>query len=493
VWVRAADLLSPAAPSRELVSSGHAAMARGGERNRRAGVSAGTALGARVIILGISLVSIPLALGYLGPERYGMWFTISSIVALLSFTDLGIGYGLLNALSRATALGDRELARRQVSSSIALLAMLAVVIAGLFAAAYPRVSWDTVLAVTSQQARAEAGPSVWAFVAIFLVSLPLTVVTQVRAARQELYLVHLTAAAGNIASLALLILAIQARQGVPVLVVAMAGPPMLAVVLNGAILFRNHAPELRPSLQLVDLGAGVGLMRIGVLFLILQVSMTVAFSTDTLVIAQILGPTAVAQYGVALRLFEIPIGLVAVVASPLWPAYGEAIARRDVSWAEITLRRSLRMAIAIAFPMAVLLVVAGAWIIEVWAGPFVVPPLLLLVAMGIWAVQSSIGHTVAMFLNGANEVRMQALAAVGMAFANLGLSIWLTARIGVAGVVWGTVIAYGIFVLVPMAIYVPRVLARIRADDASTAAPGGQFQAGDQAHSENGVGSDGAV
>jgi hypothetical protein len=32
----------------------------------------------------------------------------------------------------------------------------------------------------------------------------------------------------------------------------------------------------------------------------------------------------------------------------------------------------------------------------------------------------------------------------------------------VAGVIWGTVIAYGVFVLVPMMFYVPGVLRRIQ-------------------------------
>jgi Na+-driven multidrug efflux pump len=74
---------------------------------------------------------------------------------------------------------------------------------------------------------------------------------------------------------------------------------------------------------------------------------------------------------------------------------------------------------------------------------------------------SSVGNSVAMLLNGAQEIRMQAAAAAVMAPLNLGLSIWLTSRIGVPGVVWGTTVTYGLFVLVPMAIYVPRVLRRI--------------------------------
>jgi hypothetical protein len=50
-----------------------------------------------------------------------------------------------------------------------------------------------------------------------------------------------------------------------------------------------------------------------------------------------------------------------------------------------------------------------------------------------------------------------------MAISNLALSIWLTATFGVSGAIWGTVITYGLIVLIPMTIYVPRVTRRLGA------------------------------
>lgn len=440
------------------------AMARGKERHRRAALSAASALGARGLTLGLTLVSVPLALNHLGPERYGMWLTISSIIALLSFSDLGIGYGLLNSVTRSISLGDFGQAKRQISSSLVLLGAVALILAALFIAALPVVAWDDLLAVTSPQARSESLPAIAVFVAIFLVGLPLSVATQVRIARQEGYFVHATAAIGNVVSLVALLLVVSTHQGVPALVLAMAGPPALAAVANAVLLFRRDAPELMPSLGLADMRVGLGLVRAGFLFLVLQMAMTVAFATDTLIVAQVVGPNSVAEYGVAFRLFTIPIGLVAVGVSPLWPAYGEAIARGDIAWVRVTLERSIKAALVIAVPAAILFVVFGGWIIRVWVAGTVDPPFFLLLGLGVWTIQTSIGQSVAMLLNGANELRIQAIAAAGMAVANLLLSIWLTSRIGVAGVVWGTVITYGALVLVPMALYVPGVLRRIETE-----------------------------
>jgi O-antigen/teichoic acid export membrane protein len=119
----------------------------GPRRYRRAALTAGAALAVRILSLGLTLITVPLTLGYLGPERYGLWVTISSIVAFLGFADLGLGNGVLNAVTRSLALGDAEKARRQVSSAVGLLTVIVVVLVAAFAIAAPVVPWDRVAAV----------------------------------------------------------------------------------------------------------------------------------------------------------------------------------------------------------------------------------------------------------------------------------------------------------------------------------------------------------
>ena len=57
----------------------------------------------------------------------------------------------------------------------------------------------------------------------------------------------------------------------------------------------------------------------------------------------------------------------------------------------------------------------------------------------------------------------QAVAALAMAATNIVLSVILASRIGVAGVVWGSVIAYSACTLIPVALYLPRLFARLGA------------------------------
>lgn len=111
--------------------------------------------------------------------------------------------------------------------------------------------------------------------------------------------------------------------------------------------------------------------------------------------------------------------------------------------------------------MSAVLVVLGLPLIAAWVGTSVQPSFGLILAIGIWTMLSAVGTAVAMLLNGAQVMRFQVVTAVLMATANILLSIALTSRIGVAGVVWGSVIAFTVFSLIPVALYLPRLFARL--------------------------------
>ena len=46
----------------------------------------------------INLALVPLTINYVNPSQYGIWLTLSSIIAWFSFFDVGFGNGLRNRL-----------------------------------------------------------------------------------------------------------------------------------------------------------------------------------------------------------------------------------------------------------------------------------------------------------------------------------------------------------------------------------------------------------
>ncbi len=85
----------------------------------------------------------------------------------------------------------------------------------------------------------------------------------------------------------------------------------------------------------------------------------------------------------------------------------------------------------------------------------------LLAGMAVWALLGGLGSTVAVFLNGANILRFQAICAVALAFSALALKVVFARAWGVAGVPWALASAYLICVAIPMLVYIPILLRRL--------------------------------
>jgi len=102
-----------------------------------------------------------------------------------------------------------------------------------------------------------------------------------------------------------------------------------------------------------------------------------------------------------------------------------------------------------------LVVLAGSHLIFGFLiGPTLVPPISLLVGFTVWAVLYAFGNVAAMLLNAANVILFQLVIASAMAIASIFLKIELGRSFGVSGIIWGTVIAYGLLAVVPTLLYV---------------------------------------
>ena len=360
------------------------AQGRSNERLRRVSLSAATSAVAKGIALVTTAVSVPLTLGYLGSERFGVWMTLSALIALLGFSDLGINNSLLNKVAHAAGRDDLTVIRANLASGIAMLVAVSVGSGVLFAAAYQIVPWARVFNVRSAVAVDEVGPAAAALVACFLVAMPAGAFHQVRLGLQQGYVNSIFVGLGNLAGLALVIWAIQMRLGLPWLVLAMAGAPVVASLVNGLFLVAR-SPWLRPTRRDVNFTTASSLLRVGLSFLMLQLAIAVAFTSDSIILAAVLGPSAVANYAVVSKLFLIPTLLAGFALGPLWPAYREALSRGDVQWVHRTFHRSIRLSLMVGGGVSAALVVLGLPIIAAWVGTTSVQPSFgLVLAVGVW-------------------------------------------------------------------------------------------------------------
>lgn len=428
---------------------------RSKERLRRAALTTVSSGLSRTFGIFTSLITVPLTYRYLGAERYGIWMVLLSIIAAMSFADLGIGNGLMNAISEAYGKDDRILAREYVSSALALMLTIASFFAIIGVAAYPFLPWLRLLNVTSQTAASEGAHAFLILYGSFILNIPLGVIVRAQAGLQKGYYAQIVNAAGSILSLGIILCVIWMHGGLIWLVSGIVFASMLSTCVNGLILFRQ-CPWLVPSRRAFSASSALKIFKLGLLFFILQCAFTLGFTSDNIVIDQILGAVAVAVYSIPQKLFSFVAQVVSMAINPLWPAYGEAIARGDIDWVRRVFFASLCLVIAVTIPICTLLVFTAPWILKIALGKSFHASLSLLIILGVWGVVNAASSVTSIFLNGAGVLKEQSTLAVIASISNLALSVFFTRRFGVMGVCLGSIATQLGIVLPIYAVLIPK-------------------------------------
>jgi O-antigen/teichoic acid export membrane protein len=434
---------------------------RAHERHRRIAMAALASALAKLVSIATALVSVPLTLHYLGTERYGMWVTITTFTSMLTFADLGIGNGLLTAVSRASGRDDVELIRAYVSSALAVLALVACVIlaAALAAMATGCVNWPALFNVHGALAKAEAGPAMIVFLVCFALAMPATIIQRLQYGLQMGFVASLWQCAASLLSLAGLLVAIWFRAGLPWLVLCLSGVPLLVACLNSLVFFGWVRPATAPRPQFVSRAYAREVLGAGILFFVLQLAVAVTYTSDNVVIAHMLGAEMVPQYAVPDRLFALTSMMVGFAVTPLWPAFSEAIARGDRAWARRTLLRATTIAGLVGGGFCLLLLLGGKLILHLWVGNAIMPTFALLSGFAVWRTLESLVGPASMYLNGIRAMRFQVVIAVTTATLVIILEVMTIRHVGVAGLPWITSTVYLFSAFIPTVFFLRRSLA----------------------------------
>jgi O-antigen/teichoic acid export membrane protein len=390
------------------------------------------------------IITVPLTVRYLGAERYGAWMTISGVLVFLGFGDFGLASSLTNALGRAFGENDRDSARRYVTTTLAALSVVAIlfVVAGIAFAAplahamFPKVD-DSLL-------RNEIVPALVIALSIFALNFPLLVTNRVLAAYQENATANIWIMASSVANLIGILIVIAFHGGLPALLLGSAGSGLVVNAISSVWLFGWHKPWLAPTRSAADLKFARELFSTSWRFFIMNTGWLVNSQTDNIIISHYLGPAAVTPYSVTFRLFAYATLIQALAYPSIWPAYTEAATRKDYQWIAGTYRKHGRVSLLVAVVLLGILAIFSREIIRIWAGPVAVPPAAVIVLMASWNLMLAHVHAPGCLLQATGHIRGLTVYSIVTAALNLVLSIWLVQRYGVAGVIAGTVIAYGI-------------------------------------------------
>jgi O-antigen/teichoic acid export membrane protein len=416
-------------------------------RWRRVLSTATASFAARGLSILTGLISVPLTLHYLGPERYGVLMTITSGIILMAFADLGLGNGVVNAISQADGANDHRQAEEAVSSAFFMLSGVAVLIVAAFLLT-PHSAWLALFNIKTALAAADIQPTVAVIVLSFAISLPFGVSQRVQLGFQEGYNNNLWQMGGNVVGLLGLLLAVHFRASLPWLVLSITGAPAFALLCNFVYQFGWARPWLRPRIASFNWSTCHELLRTGLVFCSITIFATIGTASDNIIIAHSCGSVAVAEYSVVQKLFSV-LFMIHYITGPLWPAFSEAHARGEVQWIRSAFRRTTVFSTLFSGAACLIFLVFGRDIIRLWVGPTVVPSLCLLSAFVAWRFMANVADTAISFLSMRPLLNTQlVLCGVSAMVAFCGKLVGAR-YYGINGVAWATALSYIILFTVP--------------------------------------------
>jgi len=409
---------------------------RGQERTIRAKRN----IGASVVIKGLSILTnlllIPMTIHFVDATRYGIWITLSSIIAWFNFFDIGLGNGLRNRFAEAQARGQKELARTYISTCYVLLGIIVGVFLLAFSAVNRELNWAKILNTPASMAGELRILAL--IVAIFFgMQLILGLIITILTADQMPARASFIALLWNLVSLsAIFFLGRTSYRSLISLGIILSASPVVVLLAISFFYFRTRYRYFSPSLRHVDFKHARQLLGLGTKFFIIQVASLILFQTANIIISQLFGPQAVTPYNVAFRYFSAMIMAYGIIMAPFWSAFTEAYVKNDLTWIRSIIRK-LNVLSFLFSGIIGIMVLASPFVFRLWVGASVRIPFVLSALMGLFAAISIVGTPYSTFLNGLGKIKLSLWIAIAGSSLNIPLAIFLAKHmsLGIAGVI----------------------------------------------------------
>lgn len=413
----------------------------GHERTNRAKKNIAASFLIRGLNIALSLVLVPLMINYLNPTKYGIWITLTSLVAWFGFFDIGLGNGLRNRFAEALAKGNYHLAKTYVSTTYAILSIIISIVTLLFYGINFFLDWGAILNIGNDPAlKQELSRLALVVFTSFGFTFVLNLITVILSADQQPAKGALFDLIGKSLSLLLIYILTRVSRS-SLLSLGLIYCTISPIVLAASTIwfFNGKYKPYRPSFKSVDFSKAKDLFSLGLKFFIIQIAAIILYQTNNMIITQLFGPAMVTPYNVAFKYFGVLMMGFMIIIGPFWSAFTEAWTNLDVAWVRSIIKKLLRIWLLLVLGGIILLLFSGL-IFRIWIGHNFVVPISISVLTLSWVLLNSWNGIFSHFLNGVGKLKVQLYLGITAAILNIPLSVWLGKAIGIEGVLLSNVI-----------------------------------------------------
>lgn len=389
----------------------------------------------------VSLMLVPMTLGYVSSEMYGIWLTLSSVMMWLYFFDIGFTPGLKNKLAEAIARGDWERGRCLVSSTYFMMLVIFVPLCLIGEALVPLVNWARFLNV-SPEFNEEITRTMYALVAFFCLQMIVNVLTAVVAAFQKVALSSLFFVLGNILSLIVIwLLPKFCAPSLLSLAFAFSAMPILVLLIASIVFFNGRFKRVAPSFRAIRLSQIKDIFTLGARFFLIQIQVLVLYQSTNILISNVSSAEYVTSYNIAYRYLNVGVMVYLIMLDPLWPAFTDAYTKSDFGWMNGVYRKMSKMYALSALAM-ILMAAVSPLAYYLWIGDKAEVPWTLTLSVLAYMLLNNWDRLQVNLINGIGTVQLQTYVTIFGLVAHIPLSLFLgrTLGLGAVGVVLSMIV-----------------------------------------------------
>lgn len=382
----------------------------------------------------ISLLIVPLTLGYVSSDLYGIWLTLSSIIMWLNFFDIGFTLGLKNKLTEAIALGDMQRGKVLVSTTYFMMIAIFIPLCILLEMIIPHINWASFLNVTGNY-NPDIIKTLHILAACLCAQMIVNVLTAVLAAYQKVALSSAFPVIGNFISLFIILLLTKyCPPSLSLLALAISTIPIFVIIIASFILFSSSFKAVAPSWNFVKKKQIKDLFNLGSKFFLIQAQIVVLYQCTNILISNLSGPSDVTSYNIAYKYITISMMILTIIMAPLWPAFTEAYTKNDYSWMKNVYNKMCKLWGGLTV-IVILMIIVSPIVYQLWIGEKAHVPLIMTVLIGIYTIVHSWDIIQVNMINGVGAIKLQTYITLIGLIVHIPLSLFLGRYVSCYGVI----------------------------------------------------------
>ena len=351
-------------------------------------------------------MSVPLTIGYLGKERYGLWMITLSTLACVSFFDVGIMPNLKNRLAEAFAKNDDILFKKYSSAGV-LIAGIIVLIGLFFSLTLSSVDWVKIFEIKDITAQNEVSGLVKTVFLVGIGTVALSIVDSIYSARLQISKIQKYAIVASIVAFMLLILGIKLKFSLPFLAALSSSPLLLFKIILLIELYRSDKNFVIPNKISYVWILTKQIFPSSCSFSGIKIAELVLSMLPNLIIVKLLDLSNVTIFSVGSKLANIPLMLLSAVLPVFWPAFTIAWSRGEFAWLRNYLSKILLFSFILLSIYTVFIAIFGEMLIDIWTVSKVKVSTTLLMTLGCLVTIQCIVYWLSTFLHSVSDFRFE--------------------------------------------------------------------------------------